>query len=378
MADNPFAVTSTDPRSKARTGLLTTAHNTVETPVFMPVATQASVKALSSEDLAGLGVEAILSNSYHLYLRPGAEVIEEAGGLHGFMDYPGTILTDSGGFQVFSLSGLRSVTDDGVVFQSHIDGSRHSLTPGGVVRLQARLRSDIWTALDVCAPYPCEPAQARQALERTMRWADISAEAFREEASRGARALFFPIIQGSFDLDLRRQAVDHILGVSPHGLSLGGFSVGEPKDLTWEVVGRTVELLPDEKPRYLMGMGAPEDLWNAVRLGVDMLDCVWPTRIARNGLIMTSDGRMNIKNAPFRKDFSPLDADCGCPVCQRTTRAYLHHLFRSHELTAYRLLTIHNVHFNMQIMRRIRAAIRAGTFVDEREAFLARFFSKMC
>ena len=378
MEPATFSVTAKDPRSRARVGVLKTAHGLVETPVFMPVATQASVKALCSEDLAELGADALLSNSYHLYLRPGADVIEEAGGLHAFMDYGGTILTDSGGFQVFSLSDLREMTDDGVVFRSHIDGSRHSLTPAGIIRLQARLRSDIWTALDVCAPYPCASAEARQALDRTMRWADISAQAFREEASRGAQALFFPILQGSFDLALRKRAAEHLAGLAPDGISLGGFSVGEPKDLTWDVLGRTVELLPGDKPRYLMGMGAPEDLWNAVHLGVDMMDCVWPTRIARNGLVMTSTGRMNIKNAPLRKDFSPLDPDCGCAVCKRYPRAYLSHLFRSHELAAYRLLTLHNVHFNLQNMRRIRRAIRAGSFIEERKDFLARFLSKMC
>jgi queuine tRNA-ribosyltransferase len=364
-----FTVTAKDPRSRARCGVLKTAHGDVETPVFMPVATQASVKALCSEDLASLGVRAILSNSYHLYLRPGAEVVEAAGGLHSFMRFPGMILTDSGGFQVYSLADLRDVSDESVTFQSHIDGSKHTLTPESVQVLQHRLGSDIRTPLDVCAPYPCDRAQALTALSRTHAWLDASCAKFKE-LDDGSQ--FFPIVQGSFEPDLRERAAERVLGLDPQGICLGGFSVGEPKDLTWRTLERTVERLPEGKPRYLMGMGAPEDLWNAVSLGVDMLDCVWPTRVARNGQVMACSGRFNIRNAEFRKDFSPLDPECSCPVCRTYTRAYLSHLFRSRELSSYRLLTLHNVHFNLRIMRRIRDSIRDGTFVQERKAFLMK------
>lgn len=368
-----FQVTARDPSCRARCGVLRTAHGEVETPVFMPVATQGSIKALSQDDLETLGIGAILANSYHLYLRPGPEVVEAAGGLHRFMDYRGMILTDSGGYQVFSLSDLRKLSEEGVTFSSHHDGSRHMLTPEGVIQLQARLGSDIWTSLDECPPYPVSQAEARRALERTMRWTERSEKEYLAQRSRGARSLFFPILQGSMDRDLRARAAEHLAGVEHQGIALGGFSVGEPKPLTWETLDRAMERLPEDKPRYLMGMGAPEDLWEAVRLGVDMLDCVWPTRVARNGQVMTSRGRMNIKNSAFRTDFSPLDPDCACPVCRRYTRAYLSHLFRARELAAYRLLTLHNLHFNLGIMRRIREAVRAGAFIKERAAFLEKY-----
>lgn len=372
-----FEVTARDPASAARTGKLQTAHGIVETPVFMPVATQGSVKALSQEDLASLGIGAILSNSYHLYLRPGADVIEAAGGLHAFMDYPGMILTDSGGYQVFSLTNMRTVDDNGVVFQSHLDGSRHALTPESVIRLQARLGSDIWTTLDECPPYPCSPEEARRALARTMRWTEQSSPIFEEENSRREKpALFFPILQGSMDGELRKQAAQHLQEIAHDGYSIGGFSVGESKDLTWAALGETVKHLPDGKARYLMGMGAPEDLWESVGLGIDMMDCVWPTRIARNGQVMTADGRINIKNTPFKTDFTPLDPSCDCPVCGRYSRAYLSHLFRAKELSAFRLLTIHNLHFSLGIMRTIRAAIAAGRFCEEKKKFLTRYQSR--
>ncbi|MFH2204667.1 MAG: tRNA guanosine(34) transglycosylase Tgt [Elusimicrobiota bacterium] len=374
MANGPFEITARDPASRARTGLLRTAHGEVETPVFMPVATQGSVKALCQEDLNALGVSAILSNSYHLYLRPGAEVIENAGGLHSFMSYPGTILTDSGGYQVFSLADLRRLDDDGVVFQSHLDGSRHELTPESVIRLQSRLGSDIWTTLDECPPYPCELSTAEDALRRTTRWTERSVPIFAEEnAKREKPALFFPILQGWLDPRLRERAAEHMAGVAHQGVSLGGFSVGEPKELTWSTLDRTTAALAEDKPRYLMGMGAPEDLWEAVSLGVDMMDCVWPTRIARNGQVMTAAGRINIKNTPFRSDDSPLDPECPCFVCRGYSRAYLCHLFRAKELSAFRLLTIHNLTFSLGIMRTIRKAIRAGRFLEEKKTFLSKY-----
>lgn len=374
MSAAVFEIRAKDPSGRARAGALRTAHGEVETPVFMPVATQGSVKALSQEDLSALGVRAILANSYHLYLRPGPEVVEAAGGLHRFMDYDGSILTDSGGFQIFSLPGLRRLDEDGVTFQSHHDGSRHTLTPDGVVRLQARLGSDIWTSLDECPPYPCTEAQAADALRRTTRWTERSHAAFLEEnAKRGGRHLFFPILQGSVFPELRRRAAEHLAGLSHDGVSLGGFSVGESKEQTWAALDSTVAALAPEKPRYLMGMGAPEDMWEAVGLGVDMMDCVWPTRMARNGQVMVSTGRLSVKNASNRTDFSPLDPECACPVCRRYTRAYLAHLFRAKELSAYRLLTIHNLHFSLGVMRGIREAILAGEFLARKKAFLSRY-----
>lgn len=378
MSREVFKIAHADPGSRARTGTLLTAHGEIETPVFMPVATQGSVKALSQEDLAGLGVRAILSNSYHLYLRPGADVIAAAGGLHAFMRYDGAILTDSGGYQVFSLSGMRTVDDEGVTFQSHLDGSRRRLTPESVIRLQARLASDIWTTLDECPPYPCPPREARTALKRTMRWTERSAPiAAEENAKRAAPALFFPILQGSMDPALRAEAASHLAEIEHDGLSLGGFSVGESKDLTWETLSATTARLPDGKPRYLMGMGAPEDLWEAVGLGVDMMDCVWPTRIARNGQVMTAGGRLNIKNTPFKTDQGPLDPECPCPVCAKYSRSYLSHLFRAKELSSFRLLTIHNLTFTLGVMERIRKAVRSGAFTKEKKAFLDRYLGKI-
>ncbi|MDE2291200.1 MAG: tRNA guanosine(34) transglycosylase Tgt, partial [Elusimicrobia bacterium] len=325
-----FEVSAQDGR--ARCGVLRTRHGEVETPVFMPVATQGTVKALGSDDLERLGMKAILANSYHLGLRPGPEVVEAAGGLHEFMRYKGAILTDSGGFQVFSLADLREVDDKGVVFKSHLDGSPRFLTPENVVELQARLGSDMWTTLDECPPYPCTPEHARRALERTMKWTDRSVAAFKREDERtGGGHLFFPILQGSMDGALRREAAQHIASVKPQGVAIGGFSVGEPKELTWETLDLTTDALPQGKPRYLMGVGTPEDLWNAVARGVDMLDCVFPTRVARNGQLMTLKGKFNITNAACRADEAPIDPGCSCFVCKRYSRAYLAHLFRAKE-----------------------------------------------
>ncbi|OIO09976.1 MAG: tRNA guanosine(34) transglycosylase Tgt [Elusimicrobia bacterium CG1_02_63_36] len=369
-----FEVLKTAEDCAARLGRLTTGHGVVETPVFQPVATIGSVKALSTEDLEMLGIRAILANAYHLCLRPGADIVEHCGGLHAMMDFKGSILTDSGGFQIFSLSKLRSLSEEGVTFSSHLDGSKHTITPETIIAIQGRLGSDIWTSLDECPPFPCTEQTATNALERTARWTERSAKAFEEENPRhGGKHLFFPIVQGSLFPQLRRRACEHIARVRHDGVSIGGFSVGEVKEQTWESLAVTTEILDKNKPRYLMGMGAPEDLWNAVMYGVDMLDCVWPTRIARNGVVMTASGRINIKNAQFRRDTAPLDPDCACPVCRRYTRAYLCHLFRSKELLSFRLLTIHNLFFTLGIMARIRDSIAAGTFLKERAAFLEKY-----
>ena len=364
-----FNILGRDANSRARAGLLKTAHGEVETPVYMPVATQASVKALSQEDLDSLGVQAILSNSYHLYLRPGTSVIKQAGGLHGFMKYDGMILTDSGGFQVLSQADLRTVDDHGVSFKSHIDGSAHRLTPEKVIDIQSELGSDCWTALDVCAPYPSDEAQTQLALERTIRWLDLSEKAFLQKKDAGSKSLFFPILQGGFFAPLRLRAAEHMSRIQTDGISLGGFSVGEPKELTWEILDKTVQALPEQKPRYLMGVGTPEDLWDAVSLGVDMMDCVWPTRVARNGQVMTRAGKYNISNSLCRTNFAPLESSCSCFVCRRYSKAYLSHLHRSRELSAHRLISYHNIHLMMVLAREIRQSVLDGNFTERRKEF---------
>lgn len=368
-----FTILARDQATKARLGALRTAHGEVETPVFMPVATQATVKAVSQEDLSTLGARAILANSYHLYLRPGTATIKKAGGLHAFMGYDGMILTDSGGFQVLSQTDLRSVDDEGVTFRSHIDGSEHRLTAEKVIEIQRDLGSDCWTTLDELAPYPADETHAAAALRRTMSWSDRSVAALRRARDEGGKALFFPILQGSFHPALRREAVEHLQRLPWDGVSIGGLSVGEPKDLTWATLELINSLLPQDKPRYLMGMGTPEDLWEAASRGVDMMDCVWPTRVARNGQVMTRNGRLNIVNSACREDFSPPDPACACFVCRRYSRAYLSHLFRAKELLVFRLISYHNLHLMLEIMDAIRRSLREGCFVQRRDEFLARY-----
>ncbi len=353
--------------------MLETPHGVFETPAFMPVATQATVKAISSEDIDSLGVRGILANSYHLYLRPGTTVVKAAGGLHKFMAYDGMILTDSGGFQVLSLSDLRKISDEGVVFRSHIDGSEHKLTPETVINVQADLNSDCWTTLDECPPYPATEAVAREALVRTMAWTDRSVHAFKIHQDRGAKNLFFPILQGSLYPHLRREAAEHMATVPADGISIGGFMVGETKPHTWEVLEQTTRVLPENKPRYLMGVGTPEDLWDSVALGIDMMDCVWPTRVARNGQILTRRGKYNVTNQRFRQDFLPLEPGCSCFVCKRYSRAYLGHIYRCKELLSYRLLSYHNLHVMHDIAGEIRRAILEDRFEESRKAFFTTF-----
>lgn len=371
-----FLIKKTCPETKARLGVLHTGHGDVETPVFMPVATQASVKAISQEDLAKLGARAILSNSYHLYLRPGTPLIKSAGGLHKFMNYDGMILTDSGGFQVLSMSDLRQVDDEGVTFRSHIDGSQHRLTPEKVIEIQSELGSDCWTTLDECPPYPSTEEQAARALGRTMAWTDRSKAALLKARDNGQSSLFFPILQGGFFPVLRRRAVEHLeAGVPWDGASIGGMSVGEPKELTWSTLECLTCLLPPGKPRYLMGVGTPEDIWQAVSLGVDMMDCVWPTRVARNGQVMTRRGKFNITNAANRKDHGPIDSDCLCYVCRRYSRAYLAHLYKARELVIYQYLSYHNLHFMAECMALMRRALAEGRFAQARKEFFAVYES---
>jgi len=352
-----FTIEKPCPNTRARAGVLSTPHGDIETPVFMPVGTNSAVKMMTNDHLKETGAQIILGNSYHLFLRPGHKLVEEAGGLHGWMNWSRPILTDSGGFQVFSLADLRKITDDGVHFKDPKDGSSYFISPEISMEIQNALGADIIMAFDECAPYPCEYEQAKNAMESTHRWLERCFKAHR----RDDQALF-PIVQGSVYDDLRTESARVISSFGAHGYAIGGVSVGEPTELKNRIVDITVPLLPVEKPRYLMGVGTPDDLIDGVKRGVDMFDCVMPTRIARHGSFFTSNGRGNIKNKEFEKDFSPLEAGCQCYACQNHTKAYIRHLFRMQEGTAAILLTIHNIHFLVNLMKNIRKSIMEGTF----------------
>ncbi|MBI3953433.1 MAG: tRNA guanosine(34) transglycosylase Tgt [Chloroflexi bacterium] len=356
------------PSSLPRAGVLSTAHGEVPTPAFMPVATQGSVKALGADDLQSLGASIVLSNTYHLNLRPGVEVIRRHGGLHAFMGWDGPLLTDSGGFQVFSLGSLRTLDDEGVTFKSHLDGSPQRLTPESALAIQEDLGSDIALALDVCPPAEAAPAELRRAVELTTAWAGRC-----RRAHRRAGQLLFGIVQGGTDLDLRRESVEAITELGFAGHAIGGLSVGEPKAQMYEAAGAVAALLPAERPRYLMGVGSPEDLVECVALGIDLFDCVLPTRMARNGGLYTPEGRLNIYNARFKEETGPVQDGCGCFTCRHYSTAYLHHLFQARELLAYRLATIHNLHFYLRLMERLRQGILDGSFEGFRRQFLATF-----
>ena len=363
-----FTVLHQDTKTRARLGCLQTPHGEVQTPVFMPVGTQATVKTMLPEEVRRLGGEIILSNTYHLYLRPGHQLIRDAGGLHRFMGWDGPILTDSGGFQVFSLSKLRKVRDDGVAFRSHIDGSEHFFSPEHAMEVQACLGSDIAMAFDECAPYPCTYKDAQTAMERTTNWA-----ARCRESSLASGQAVFGIVQGGMYRDLREQSARELVALGFPGYALGGLSVGEPKEIMYQVLDYTVPLLPKEKPRYLMGVGSPDCLLEGVARGIDMFDCVLPTRIARNGTVFTSRGRLVVRNAEYARDFSPLDPDCDCYACRHFTRAYIRHLVKANEILGIRLTTIHNLSFILDLMVKIREAVGQGVLMEFREEFLSRF-----
>jgi queuine tRNA-ribosyltransferase len=353
-------------QTRARAGLLHTAHGTIETPVFMPVGTQATVKGLTQRDLAeDLGVKILLANTYHLYLRPGHQLIRKLGGLHQFMSWPNAILTDSGGFQVFSLSGLRKITEHGVVFQSHLDGSLHTFTPESTVDAQLAFGSDILMVLDECPEYPVSHEHARESMHRTLRWARQANEHFRRQVADlpTAHALF-PIVQGSMFPDLRRECAETLLDLDTAGYAIGGLSVGEPRPLSMEMVEATETILPRAKPRYAMGVGMPAELPEYVARGVDMMDCVLPSRNARNGYLFTSEGRVIIKHARYKDDARPLDEKCRCYTCNRYSRAYLRHLFQSGEILYAVLATRHNLQRYLDIMGEIRQAIISDTFPE--------------
>jgi queuine tRNA-ribosyltransferase len=350
-----FEVLKTDAKSAARLGILRTAHGDVETPVFIPVGTAATVKALPHEWLEELDCRLLLSNTYHLFLRPGHECIARLGGLHRFMSWDRAILTDSGGFQVFSHRQLRRVSEEGVYFQSHLDGSRHFLSPEKVMEVQLALGSDIAMVLDECTPYPCGRADAEKSMALSMRWAARCRERWGCEGIVPGGV--FGIVQGSVYPDLRIKSIEELLGLGYDGLAIGGLSVGEPKDLMMEVLAATVPHLPWDQPRYLMGVGTPADLVRCVALGVDMFDCVLPTRNARNGCLFTSEGRLLIKNAAYTEDRRPLDPECSCLTCRRYSRAYLRHLFMAGEYLSATLNTVHNVSFYLDTMRKIRDSL---------------------
>ena len=379
-----FTVIKKDPNTKARLGRLVTSHGVVETPCFMPVGTQGTVKTLTVQDLKACAVEMVLANVYHLSLRPGQEILEAAGGLHRFMAWEGPILTDSGGYQVFSLASLRKVTDERVTFSNHVDGAIHHLTPEGVIEFQLAIGSDLIMPLDECVRYPCERPEAEVAVRRTAQWAHRSKEAFTLRQAQGERyvtvrgelveprtdstscPLLFGIAQGATYPDLRRQAVEELLPLQFDGYAMGGLSVGEPRELTFEILEETTAQLPEDQPRYLMGVGEPLDLVEAVGEGVDLFDCVVPTRHGRNGLAYTGQGRLNIRRAEFATDSKPLDPSCACATCRTYSRMYIRHLFQTQEILGLRLLSFHNVWFYSKLMREIRRAVAENRLCEIR------------
>jgi queuine tRNA-ribosyltransferase len=360
--------------SKARTGELRLPHGLVQTPAFMPVGTNATVKAMPPEDLHAMGFKIILANTYHLYLRPGHDLIASAGGLHGFSGWNGNFLTDSGGFQVFSLAALRKISEEGVKFRSHIDGSSHFLTPESVVRIQTAFNSDIQMQLDICTPWGEDLKKARKAMLLSLDWSKrAKAEWERVRLENNYQGSIFGIVQGNFFKDQRKESVERLIDLDFPGIAIGGLSVGEPKEVFIDFLEYTSEFLPAEKPRYLMGIGTPDYIIEAVRNGIDIFDCVYPTRTARNGLLFTSLGQISIKKARFEKDFSPIDPECSCPVCLNHTRAYLRHLYRNGEILYSILATRHNLHFMGDLVRKIRRAIRSDRFEEFRKEFLERY-----
>jgi queuine tRNA-ribosyltransferase len=354
----------------ARRGRLATAHGEVDTPAFMPVATQGSVKGLDADDLRAAGVEIVLANTYHLFLRPGHELIRDLGGLHRFMGWSGPLLTDSGGFQVFSLAKLRRIGEEGVEFRSHIDGSLRFLSPEGAIEIQHALGVDVLHPLDECLAYPAPPAEAERSLALTLRWLARGHSAHRRGGAPGA---LFGIVQGGTHETLRRRAVEATCALGLDGYAIGGLAVGEPKPLMYDLTELTASLLPADQPRYLMGVGNPADLVESVARGVDLFDCVLPTRNARNGQVFTADGPLVITHARFARDPGPIDAECACLACRRCSRAYLRHLFMTRELLAYRLLTLHNVTFYQALFAGARHAIAEGSFSAFRTRFRARY-----
>ncbi|MCA1021707.1 tRNA guanosine(34) transglycosylase Tgt [Halobacillus litoralis] len=364
-----YELIKTCKQTGARLGKVHTPHGSFETPMFMPVGTLATVKTMSPEELERMGAQIILSNTYHLWLRPGEDIVEEAGGLHKFMNWNGSILTDSGGFQVFSLSDLRQIEEEGVHFRNHISGEKLFLSPEKAMHIQNSLGADIMMAFDECPPYPAEHKYMKDSVERTSRWAERCLEAHQRPHDQG----LFGIIQGGEYEDLRQQSARDLTSMDFPGYAIGGLSVGEPKDVMNRVLDFTTPLLPDQKPRYLMGVGSPDSLIDGSIRGIDMFDCVLPTRIARNGTLMTSQGRLVVRNAKYARDFRPIDENCDCHTCRNYSRAYIRHLVKSNETFGFRLTTYHNLYFLLNLMRQVREAIREDRLGDFREEFFEQY-----
>ena len=381
---NDFELLASDQHSKARRGRLKTAHGMIDTPAFMPVGTQGSVKGVSPRELRELNAQIILGNTYHLFVRPGLDVIKHFGGLHNFMSWDGPILTDSGGYQIFSLVKLRKITEDGVEFQNHVDGARAFISPEIAMEIQAALGSDIAMVLDECVPYPCEYDYAAKSAELTARWAKkcksvasaVSAELRADAlgtAHTTARQLVFGIVQGGTFEHLRKQSAQEIVDVDFDGYAIGGVSVGEPEEEMMRAVESAEPFLPTDRPRYAMGLGTPPQMLEMVARGMDMFDCVLPTRLARNGTAFTAAGTLNLKNAEFARDKRPIEENCACPACREFTRGYIRHLVKAEEILGLRLITLHNLHFYLNLMNRARTEIENGTFDQFRKTFVLEY-----
>ncbi len=356
-------------QSGARAGILHTPHGDIKTPVFMPVGTQATVKAMTPEELRQIGAGIILANTYHLWMRPGSDLVNQAGGLHQFMNWPGAILTDSGGFQVFSLASPKAISEEGVKFRSHIDGSSHLLTPEKSIKIQNELAADIIMAFDECAPWPAQEDYVRQSLQRTSRWLERCLKVHQKPDSQA----LFGIVQGGTYAHLRRQSAREVTAFDLPGYAIGGLSVGEPAELMCQMLEETVPLLPQDRPRYLMGAGSPDFLIEGSLRGIDMFDCVLPTRLGRNGTVLTSKGRLIVRDASYSRDFAPLDENCDCYVCQNYSRAYLRHLFKAKEILGLRLASWHNLHFLSRLMDQVRQAIFADRLLSFKDEFFASY-----
>ncbi|MDO5718469.1 MAG: tRNA guanosine(34) transglycosylase Tgt [Tissierellia bacterium] len=363
-----FELIKKDEKSKARLGKIKTPHGEINTPIFMPVGTRATVKTMTSDELYDMDAEIILGNTYHLYLKPGMNIIKKAGGLHEFMNWKRPILTDSGGFQVFSLSDSRKISEEGVEFKSHIDGSSHFISPEKSIEIQNCLGSDIIMAFDECIPYPADREYTENSMERTIRWL----KRCKDYHKRDDQALF-GIVQGGMFKDLRKISAEKTVEVDLPGYAIGGLSVGEPKNMMVDILKYTTDFLPENKPRYLMGVGSPDYLFEAVENGIDMADCVLPTRIARNGTALSYNGKMVIRNAKYAEDFKPIDENCGCYACRNHTRAYIRHLINVNEILASRLLTIHNLYFLIDLMKEIRLSIKEDRFLEYKDKFYVNY-----
>ena len=364
-----YTLLKEDPRSMARLGRIETPHSVIETPIFMPVGTQATVKTLTKEELEAAGASIILGNTYHLWCQPGEDIVEEAGGLHKFMNWDRSILTDSGGFQVFSLARLRDIKEEGVTFKHHKSGKKLFLSPEIAIKIQNSLGSDIMMSFDECPPYPCTESYMQKSVERTLRWAVRGKEAHKNPETQG----LFGIVQGGDFEHIRKFCAKELVDMDFAGYSIGGTSVGEPKEVQNRALDNVTPLLPKDKPRYLMGVGSPGAILDAVERGIDMFDCVLPTRIARHGAAMTSHGRMILKNKEFERDYTPLDPECDCYTCKNYTRAYLRHLVKADEILGARLITIHNIHFLLNLMKNIRQAIKEDRFLEFKKDFYEKY-----